>query len=42
MIGVTYPQPTNVQVKAFKNRIDLCMQIVLSKQKRPLPSLTIN
>ena len=27
---VMYPQPTDVQAKALKNRIDFCMQIVLS------------
>ena len=32
----------DAQAKALKNRFDFCMQIVLSQQKYPLPSLTIN
>ena len=28
---VMYPQPTNVQAKALKNHIDVCMQIVRSQ-----------
>ena len=35
-------QPTNVQGKDLKDCIDLSMQIVLSYQECPLPSLTIN
>ena len=31
-----------VQAKSLKNRFDFCMQIVLSQQKCPLPSLAIN
>ena len=34
--------PRAVQGKALKDRIDYSMQIVLSYQKCPLPSLTIN
>ena len=36
-----YPQPTNVQGKALKDRTDCSMQIVLSQQKCPLPSLQL-
>ena len=30
LIGVMHPQPINVQAEDLKNRIDFCMQIVLS------------